>query len=26
VSEGYRQTCQDVSDALQGAIGAAEVH
>ena len=26
VSEGYRQTCQDVSDALQGAIGAAELH
>ena len=25
VSEGYRQTCQQVSDALQGAIGAAEV-
>ncbi len=26
VSEGYRQTCQDVSDALQRAIGAAEAH
>jgi len=26
VSEAYRQTCQDVSDALQRAIGAAEVH
>ena len=26
VSEGYRQTCQDVSDALQRAIGAGEVH
>ena len=26
VSEGYRQTCQDVSDALQRAIGAAEVY
>ena len=26
VSEGYRQTCQDVSDALQRAIGAAETH
>ncbi|MBU1305885.1 MAG: ABC transporter ATP-binding protein [Alphaproteobacteria bacterium] len=26
VSEGYRQTCQDVSDALQRAIGAGETH
>ncbi|MGV8853081.1 MAG: ABC transporter ATP-binding protein [Devosia sp.] len=26
VSEGYRQNCQDVSSALQGAIGAAEIH